>query len=109
MGTLPALPDDFIWRRSYQGSMYVRTDQVEIAAHNHRVALVSPLVGGGGWVAAIGQHREDLKRRKYIWVTRFDRGIDYIVGWVRKYPDAIAAEAQAHQEALMKDRQWGVK
>jgi antitoxin (DNA-binding transcriptional repressor) of toxin-antitoxin stability system len=108
MATLPGLPEGYCWRRPYQGSMGQVTDTVEIAVHGLRVALIAPLVGRAGWVAAIGQHRDDLARRQHIWVTRFDRGVDYVVGWVRKYPEAIAAEALAHHEALMKDRRWGV-
>lgn len=104
MGTLPGLPEGFCWRRPFQGAMGQVTDTVEIAAHGQRVALVAPLVGGAGWVVAIGQHREDLSRRKRIWVMRFDRGVDYVVGWVRKYSEPIACEVLARGKALTQDR-----
>lgn len=104
IGTLPGLPEGFSWRRPFQGAMGQVTDTVEIAVHDQRVALVAPLVEGAGWVVAVGQHREDLARRKRMWVTRFDRGVDYVVGWVRQYPEAIAGEVLAHRSALTQER-----
>jgi len=101
ISTLPELPIGFVWRRPYVNSMVVRTDSIEIAAHDQRVALIAALITHNGWLSAVGGHREELGRRHHIWTLTFDRAVDYAVGWITKYPEAIAAEAQARHEALM--------
>lgn len=91
---LPALPDGMAWGGSFYD--YHRPGHLAGIWYQHkRIALISPLVTGRGWAATIGNHREDLDRCSYIWVKNFDRGVDYLVGWVRKYGPAIKEEVDA--------------
>ncbi|UZW62772.1 hypothetical protein [Lysobacter enzymogenes] len=93
---LPALPEALVWGGPLYD--YQRTaNQAGIWYQSQRVALVSPLVTGTGWVAHIGTHREGIERRHHIWTKTFDRSVDYVVGWVRKYAPAIRDEVDAYQ------------
>ncbi|MBN7139013.1 hypothetical protein A7A76_07880 [Lysobacter enzymogenes] len=91
---LPALPDGFAWGGSFYD--YHRPgDLAGVWYQGKRVALVSALVTGKGWVAHIGDHREALSGRHHVWTRTFDRGVDYVTGWLRKYGPAIREEVDA--------------
>lgn len=101
LASLPTLPTGFMWARPNFGNNIPTHDYVEIRASDQRVASVSPLANREGWLAQIGCHREERKARHHIWTRSFGRGVDYVVGWVRRYSPAIALEAKAQDEALL--------
>ncbi|MGN7917336.1 hypothetical protein [Lysobacter sp. 22409] len=101
LSTLPALPDGFDWSHPNYGNRLRTDDRVEILLDGRRVAIVEPLANGAGWVAFTGCYRDDREQRHHIWVTEFDRGVDYVVHWVERYGSAIADQARAIFQTLV--------
>ncbi|WP_057972176.1 hypothetical protein [Lysobacter antibioticus] len=97
----PALPAGFAWARPNFGNNIPTDDYVEIRAPDQRGGSVVPMATREGWLAQIGCHREEMEGRYPIWTRAFGRGVDYVLGWVRRYGPAIAPEAEAHDETLL--------
>lgn len=107
LASLPALPDGFVWGGSFYD--YHRPgDLAGVWYQGRRVALVSALVTGQGWVAHIGDYREALSGRHHIWTRTFDRGVDYVMGWLCKYGPAIREEVEAISRAHLANNTYRV-
>lgn len=101
LGSLPALPGGFTWARPNYGYNCSPAGHVDVVCAGQAVARIVPLVNGKGWLAATGEHRNDLDRRHGLWCRTFDRAVDYVSGWVSKYDGAIRDEAEAHYRELL--------